>query len=177
MQPERALSLWFRFVWLYVRLVMKHKFLFDVWKVTFNRTGLQSVRSSDHWVNGVNEGELLGMISLRREGIFPCLRCAVFLEGSQPEMARLHRMLRWHVNWNDCTPLPVEAVVPISWNYRCALVWAIQVWEPRLAAPKPGAPSAFSSACILKESTACRYSERDSKNTQREMKILKACQV
>ena len=29
-----------------------------------NRDGMQSVRSSDHWANGVNECELLGVISL-----------------------------------------------------------------------------------------------------------------
>jgi len=29
-----------------------------------NRVGMQSVRSSDHWANGVSECELLGVISL-----------------------------------------------------------------------------------------------------------------
>jgi len=29
-----------------------------------NRGGMQSVRSSDHWANGVNECEPLGVISL-----------------------------------------------------------------------------------------------------------------
>ena len=39
-----------------------------VWKVTFSRTELQHVGSSDHWVNGVNENKLLGMVSLAKGG-------------------------------------------------------------------------------------------------------------
>ena len=47
---------------------MKHMYLFGVWKVTFSRTGLQDERSSDHWVNGVNENKFLGMVSLTEGG-------------------------------------------------------------------------------------------------------------
>ena len=48
---------------------MKYKCLFELWMMTFNRTGLQSMRSSDHWVNGVNEHILMGMVSLAKEGL------------------------------------------------------------------------------------------------------------
>ena len=46
---------------------MKCRYLFDFWMVTFNRIGVQSMRSSDHWVNGVNENKLLGMVSSAKE--------------------------------------------------------------------------------------------------------------
>ena len=36
--------------------------------VTFDRTRLQSMRSSDHWVDGVNENKSLGMVSLKKGG-------------------------------------------------------------------------------------------------------------
>ena len=32
-----------------------------------DRVGMQSVRSSDHWVNEVHENKLLGMVSLEKE--------------------------------------------------------------------------------------------------------------
>ena len=47
---------------------MKYKDLFDFWMVTFGRTRVKSMRSSGHWVNGVNENKFLGMVSLTKGG-------------------------------------------------------------------------------------------------------------
>ena len=47
---------------------MKYTYLFDFWMVMFNRIGMQNMRSSDQWVNGVNEDELLVMVSSEKGG-------------------------------------------------------------------------------------------------------------